>query len=247
MIRILSYKKEKNGQYKLTLDNSMTLSLYEEVILKEELLIKKEIDDLDKLLLINQEYDVYYKCLKYISKKNKTVKELSLYMKKLEFPVEMIDRSITLLQKQGYLDDSFYAESYINQKTAISSSGPSKIKDELSKKGIEDSVIVDKLNVFTKELQIEKINNIISKLIKTNRNKSSFQLKNKIINYLIQQGYYIDDIKTCINEFSFSDDKSLMEKEYNKIKKRLSRKYSGTELEYKVKQQMYQKGFNMND
>ncbi len=247
MIRILGYKKEKNSQYKLTLDNSMTLSLYEEVILKEELLIKKEIADLDKLVFINQEYDVYYKCLKYISKKNKTVKEVTLYMKKLDFPMEMIEKAILLLQKQGYLNDSFYAESYINQKIVISSSGPSKIKDELNKKGIEDTVILDKLSVFSKELQIEKINNIISKLIKTNRNKSSIQLKNKIINYLIQQGYYIDDIKNSLNVFSIRDDKNLVEKEYNKIKKRLSRKYSGVELEYKIKQQMYQKGFSLSD
>ncbi len=247
MIRILKFKKMKNNQYKLSLDNNMDLLLYEEVILKEELLLSKVIKDLDKLLEINQKYDVYYTALKYLAKRNKTSKELSDYLKKLEYPTDLIDSTIKLLVEQSYLNDSLYVEAYINQKIAISSSGPSKIRDELLKKGVSEDVISDKLSVFTYVLQLEKVNHIIEKLIKTNRSKSSFQLKNKIINYLVQQGYSVDLIKSEISNYSFSDEKDLVLKEYNKIKKRLSRKYSDKELEFKIKQQLYKKGFKLND
>lgn len=36
-----------------------------------------------------------------------------------------------------------------------------------------------------------------------------------------------------------------MQKEYEKIKNRLSKKYSGQELEYKIREKMAQKGFYM--
>ena len=39
---------------------------------------------------------------------------------------------------------------------------------------------------------------------------------------------------------------NIYKKEYDKVYKRLSRKYSGSELEYKVKQKMYALGFTNN-
>ena len=55
-MKILKYKKKKNGQYELQLESSEVLSLYEEVILNFELLLKKSIDDKEKeqILLLNQ-------------------------------------------------------------------------------------------------------------------------------------------------------------------------------------------------
>ena len=34
----------------------------------------------------------------------------------------------------------------------------------------------------------------------------------------------------------------MVKKEYDKLYKKLSRKYSGNELEYKIKEKLYQKG-----
>ena len=47
-----------------------------------------------------------------------------------------------------------------------------------------------------------------------------------------------------MEKVSIKDDKELVKKEYDKIYKKLSKKYSGSELEYKVKQKMYSLGFN---
>ena len=69
-------------------------------------------------------------------------------------------------------------------------------------------------------------------------------LKNKILNSLINKGFYRDDIIECIDSFNF-DDSEIRKKEYNKIYNKLSQKYNGKELEYKVKEKMYQKGFRI--
>ena len=55
-------------------------------------------------------------------------------------------------------------------------------------------------------------------------------------------GYDVDLINKVILDYDFSNDKDMVKKEYDKLYKRLSRKYSGNELEYKIKEKLYQKG-----
>ena len=79
-MKILKYKKKRNGQYELQLESQKSLDLYEEVILQYELLLKKDISDyeLEKILLSNQEYDVYYVAFISLKSRVKSVKDLSL-------------------------------------------------------------------------------------------------------------------------------------------------------------------------
>ena len=83
-IKIVKYKKGAKGKYKVFLDNSMELSLYEEVILKYNLLLTKEIDE-DGLIEIdkcNQEYDVYYVALNSINSRYKSIYDLRMTLLK---------------------------------------------------------------------------------------------------------------------------------------------------------------------
>ena len=57
------------------------------------------------------------------------------------------------------------------------------------------------------------------------------------------KGFYKEDINTIINEYEFNDNNLIKEKEYNKLKKKLSKKYSGEELEYRIKLGLLKKGF----
>ena len=98
---------------------------------------------------------------------------------------------------------------------------------------------------YTRQIQREKIDKIVNKQIRANHNKSNALLKRKIGNDLVMQGFYREDINSAIDNSNFSDDKLIMQKEYEKIKNRLSKKYSGQELEYKIREKMAQKGFYM--
>ena len=60
-------------------------------------------------------------------------------------------------------------------------------------------------------------------------------------------GYYTSIVKEEISKYNFRVDKDTYEREYNKIYKDLSRKYDGYELEYKIKQKLYQKGMYYED
>ena len=50
-----------------------------------------------------------------------------------------------------------------------------------------------------------------------------------------------------LDNHKFNDSKEFIQREYDKLYRKLSRKYSGSELELKIKQKMYQKGLNYEE
>jgi regulatory protein len=244
-MKILKYEKKKNGMYQVFFDNGNNVDIHEEIILKNDLLIKKEASEkeIDKMLDENKKYIAYNLAIKSLSSKMKTEKEIKEYLSKNNFDDSTIEEVIKLLKKSKYIDNITYAKAYVNDKIILSNDGPYKIKKKLIDLGIDEDSIDDALNVFDKDTQKEKIEKISNKFISTNRNKSAFMLKNKIIEYLSNLGYSKELVYEYINKTSFSNNKEIAKKEYDKIYKKLSRKYSKEELEFKVKQKMYSLGF----
>lgn len=248
-IKIIKYKKGARGKYKVFLDNNMELSLYEEVILKYNLLLTKEIDEnsLIEIDKTNQEYDVYYVALNSISSRYKSIYDLRMFLLKKEYPEELIDKAIDKLIKQGYLNDRMFTKSYINNKMITSNSGPFKIEKELLEKKIDLDIIKEELEIFTEEEQISRIKKLIEKGIKTNHNRGGVVLKQKIYNDLKLFGYDISLINRVISDYIFENDESIAKKEYEKLYRKYSRKYDGYELKQKIREKMYQKGLSYEE
>ena len=129
-MKILKYKKLSSGRYKLELEGSQAVELYEETILKFELLLKKKIDNLKmiEILEYDKEWDVYYVGLKALKDRFKSTQELRDYLIKKEYSYDLVDIVIEKLLKQGYLNDELFAKSYINNQMITSSRGPRLIK-----------------------------------------------------------------------------------------------------------------------
>ena len=241
-LRITKYKKSTNGKYKVYLEDGRELSLYEETILKFELLLKKEVTDIPKINEYNLEWDVYYVALKSIKSRFKSVHDTREFLVKKEYPIELIDKAIERLVKQGYLNDDSFTKGFINSQIVTTSNGPYKIRRELSDKGISSKIIDDNIDVFDDRLQIERINKLASKMLRSNRTRGGSVLRKKITTDLVNLGYDAELIYKVLTNFSFNDTKEIAEREYNKLYKKYSKKYEGEELNYRIKQAMYQKG-----
>ena len=244
-MKIEKYKKLTNGMYQVFFDNYDNVILHEDVILKYELLIKKEIDEksLENIINENNKYIGIDFAMKYLAKKMRSIKEIDDYLKKNNIDKNTREDIISILKKNNYLNDLEYSKAFINDKIILSNDGPNKIKTKLMELGVDKDIVDESILIFSDELQIEKINKISNKLINVNKTKSSNMLKNKIIDYLYRLGYSKEIINKCIDDISFKDDDNIIKKEYDKIYKKLSKKYSGNELDYKIKQKMYDLGF----
>ena len=241
-MKIVKYKKRSNGKYSVYLDDGREFIFYEEVILKYELLLKKEISDIDEINKANIEYDVYYVALSLLKSKMRSCSEVRNILIKREYPEELVDITIDKLKKQGYLNDYDYASGFIHYQINCTNHGPNRIKKELYDKGIDYKIINELLEEFDMSIQKDKIDKLINLKLKSNNNKNGNVLKNNICNYLINLGYDYSVVEECLNNYSFSVDKSIIKKEYDKLMRKYSSKYDGDLLKRKVREKLYLKG-----
>ena len=146
-IKIKSFKKGKNNSYTVDfVGNQESVVLYDEVILKNNLLIKKEIDTelLKKILLENASLDCYYK-------------EIEDYLEKNGFLKEDIHTSIDRLEKEGFINEKQYLEAFINDQVHLTHHGPLKIIQKLKLLGFQETEIRNYLETFSSAVWQEKI------------------------------------------------------------------------------------------
>ncbi len=243
-MKVEKYKKISNGRYNVVFDDNTELELYEETILKFELLLRKELNiSLDEIINENSKLNCYYTAIKFLKFKSRSTYEVKMKLKNSNFKEEDITFAIEKLTAQKYLDDKNYSKNFLNDKLITTNHGPNRIRNDLSSKGITNEIIEDTLKNYDYETQYEKVSKLISKIIKSNTTKSNNYLKRKIYSSLCYQGFSKEIIDKALEETKFSNDNSLKEKEEEKLRKKYSSKYEGTLLEYKVKEQLIKKGF----
>lgn len=248
-MEILKYKKMTNGCYKIDITGYGDIQLHEETILKYELLLKKNITSIliQEIIDFDKTWDVYYAGLKLLKARFRSTKELKELLIRKEYPTNLVNDTIDKLIEQGYLDDRSFARGYINNQILTSSRGPLRIKKELLNKGVSIDIVNDEISAFASDLQIEKIDKIIKIALKSNRNRGGNVLKNKIINDLVSSGYDISLINKVISNYEFDNNLEIAKKEYEKLLKKYERKYSGRELDYKIREKLYQKGLSYDE
>lgn len=248
IMRIDKIKKMKNGKYKLLIDGDNDIVTYDEVILKNNLLNNSEIDE-ELLLKLNADtdyYSVYNKTINYIKRRLRSEKEIILYLEKNKVNKKEKNKIISELKSHGLVNDYTFAKAYIADKMNLSSSGPNKIKKELYKHNIEESVIEELIDKLDDSDIYEKLSRLINKKILANNKYSKYQLKSKILNNFITLGYSVDMINDIFDEH-FVEDNNIIKKEYEKTYQKLKRKYQGDELYFKIRQNLYQRGFQSDE
>lgn len=246
-MKIKKFVKLKGNKYKIFLDNDEEITLFDDVIVKYNLLIKRDIstDILKEVTSYNEKMQAYYEALKYIAKKLRTKKEIERYLEK-KYDRIVIEECINKLINNKYLNNSLYIESYINDQINLSSNGPFKIRKNLENLGFKDEEIELYLNKLSPEIWIEKINKIVDKKVKINRNLGEYRLKEKIRYDLVNLGYDCKLIDEKLNNI-LVDDNVILNKEYQKMYQKLSKKYQGKELELHLISKLLSKGFSYDE
>lgn len=246
-MKILKYKKISRGRYKLTTDTS-ELVLYEDVILKNNLLYNKDItlEILEKIINENIYYEAYDLSLSFIEKKLRTKKEVINYLEDKGFNKRVIDETIKKLESVNLLNVRAYVEAYVNDKVNLCNSGPYKIKKELVNLGIDEEEINEYLNTISEDIWLSKLDKIVDKKMVSLKNKSLFMIKNKLNMDLAIMGYDKDMINEVLSKLTKNDGEAMkkeMEKAYNKY----SKKYEGDALKWQIKNHLYRKGYIVSD
>ena len=244
-MKIEKYIKDKSNKYKIIIDGE-TYTLYDDVIVKYQLIMKETISkkELDEVLDFNEKMSSYYDSIKYINKKLRSELEIRQFLTKKEVSNANINETVNRLKENKFINEEIYLKSYINDQINLSNNGPHKIISNLIKLGFHEEEIKERLDKIPYEVWNERIDKYVSKKIKLNHKSSKNMLKMKITNDLINLGYDKELIVSIINNYDIID-KDIYKVEYEKAKKQLEKKYSGYELDRKIKERLYRKGFNV--
>ena len=138
-----------------------------------------------------------------------------------------------------------YVRCYINDKIYLSKDSINKIRSDLNEQSIDKDIIDNEINSIEYN-ELEKLEKLIIKRIKSNHRYSNYMLKNKVVSELKNLGYNYDDIISIFDK-NINDNYDILVKEYNKLYNKYSKKYQDSELEYYIKNKLYTKGFNYED
>lgn len=247
-MKITKFKKVSNDKYKVFLENGEVITLFEDIIINNNLLITKEIleEEKDSILKENNNYDAYNLALKYLSIKMRSKKEVVEYLSKKDISNDNINGIIERLEKNNFINDRKYAEAYIKDQINLSNNGPYKIKNSLINLGVKEDIINELLSYIDSNIIKEKLTKLINKQLKIKKGSKNM-LKIKLVNYFSNLGYDKGLILDILNNSDIKTNGEELKKEYNKLYSKYSKKYEGNELKYFIEQKLYQKGYTKEE
>lgn len=239
-MKINKFKKVGKSKYKIIFDNT-DITLYEDVILKYDLLIKSEVDiDLiDKIIKENEHYDAFYSALNYIEIKMRNKKEIISYLKKKEFNDEIINETINKLEKLNLLNSKSYIQAFVNDKINLSSDGPYKIKKSLLEFDFNEEDIDNYLNTIDENIWLEKLQKIANKKKSIMKSKSYYMFISKMKNDLYNLGYDKYMIENVLSNIEY--DSNALSKDLEKANK----KFKGDKT--KIINSLLRKGYSYEE
>ena len=249
-MKIKSYKKIKNNCYQISFQGKEEdIVLFDDIILKYDLLLKKEISEQELQAILKENFSMscYYKAISYISKKNVCKKEIRDYLKRNHFANIMIESTIQLLEEKNLIDEAMYLEAFIHDQVTLTSNGPKKIMKKLLDLEFSEDVIKKHLNMISHEVWMERLESLISKKVKANHKDGAQKIKEKILYFCKNEGYEKEEVLRILDTIEFPKNEDALEKEAMKLYNKYSCKYKGVELFYQIKGRLMNKGFSYND
>lgn len=100
----------------------------------------------------------------------------------------------------GYINDTRFAESYINDRINFRPAGRYVIRMELKAKGISEDIIANKLDeLLDRETELRLAQKLAKKKMRTAAAADPQKARNRVISYLGSKGFASDIISQAVN------------------------------------------------
>ncbi|MER2171302.1 MAG: RecX family transcriptional regulator, partial [Psychrobacillus psychrodurans] len=164
-----------------------------------------------------------------------------------EFGEAVILEAIRKLYEFGFLNDESFTKALVETQKRNSKKGPTAIRQELKKKGIEKDLQEKVLGDYSEEEQVGIAVTLAEKIIKQSQDKTPRQIKQKVQDTLQRKGYNFTIISQALSAFELEKNEEewieIIATQGDKIWRKYASKYNGNDLLRRVKQALYQKGF----
>lgn len=202
-MKITKIEVQKNNKQRASLfiDNEFYCGLSCETVVKNRLKegLEVSLEFIDFLKNETEREVALSKTIGFISKSQKTIKQINDYLTKKGFESEIVEYVLQKLAEYNFVDDEEFAKNFVKYKTK--SNGKRKILMELKQKGVEEETAKQSIEDFSKDE--ENIYFVAEKYLRLK--PRDLKTKQKAFRFLASKGYETENIIKCLNLF-FKED-----------------------------------------
>ncbi|MFB5088504.1 recombination regulator RecX [Psychrobacillus sp. PGGUH221] len=249
IITKIGRQKNNKERYNLYLDEKYAFSVDEAVLIKYQLTKGKVIEafTIDEIVFDDEVRKAYNKAINFLSYRMRSEHEVKKKLLTSDFGEAVVLEAIRKLYEHGFLNDESFTKALVATQKKNSKKGPSAIRQELKKKGIEKDLQEEVLATYTEDEQLKIARTLTEKIINQNSDKTPRQIKQKVQEALQRKGYNFSIISQAIESFELEKEQEewedIISTQGDKVWRKYVSKYTGYDLRNRVKQALYLKGF----
>lgn len=211
--KLVSQKRDPS-RVNVYIDGEFSFGISLDSLAKYNIYVGMELEDdfLSKVFLHELKKRFLQRSSEYISRSPRTELQISRYIKNIimkkkgvwyselskEEEEKILEHVISKLKKYGYIDDSHFAEQFIQSRLKSRPRGSGVIMSELISKGVSRDIAEDKV----KELVQDEYALLCRVYEKKYKDQKITSMDNKKISYLFRKGFSWDLIEKLINNES---------------------------------------------
>jgi regulatory protein len=185
------------NRYSIYCDGRYGFAVSESMLLEQGLVAGQELTEaeLKKFKQLSSDDNSFNNALRYAAIRNHSQWEMEQYLKRKNVSEHQSSVIIAKLGDLGFLDDSNFARSWIDNRRLLKTVSKRRLEQELRQKHLSDEIIKEALRQDPTEELI-----VLKSLIAKKRQQSSYQDKTRLMGYLSRQGFSYEDIKLAMSE-----------------------------------------------
>jgi regulatory protein len=153
---------------------------------------------------MDDHFEQYYlKAVHFLKFRQRSVKEIRDHLKKKNASDDIIDRVVTTLEEQKFLNDREFARAWIENRARFRPKGRRIVELELRQKGIPkeviDEVMADEPSEDVPD-ETEQLQRLVEQRLPKYQHLEKYELYQKLGAFLARRGYTWEQIKRAIDK-----------------------------------------------
>jgi len=136
----------------------------------------------------------------YCAYQDRCIRDVEMKLKEWKVPSGKAKNLIQQLITEGFVNDERFSRAFARGKFLNNHWGRARISFELKSRGIPEKLIRQALGEINEEQYANAIKNLILKKRKDIKEGKNFNIREKLINFVLGKGYEFDLIISALNE-----------------------------------------------
>lgn len=188
---------KKQTRYSIFVDGKFSFGLGESELMRSKIRVGQELStkELEQLKSKAEVDKAYNNCLGLIARRKRSKWEIEQYLKRKRLDLEISDLVLGRLEDSKWINDQEFARSWVSNRRLLKSTSRRRLSQELRAKRVDDSIITLVLEEDETDDQ-----QVLIDLVAKKRTQSRYQDSQKLMAYLMRQGYNYADVKQAMAE-----------------------------------------------